>query len=47
MEKAILLERVADIVMEQWHNERKTYISDESERLIRTAAKCLREAIKK
>ena len=43
----ILLESVADIVMEQWHNERKTYISDESERLITTAAKRLREAIKK
>ena len=41
-----LLERVADILFEQWHNERKTNISSESERAIRTAVKLLREAIK-
>ena len=35
----ILLERVADIFSEQWYNERKTNISNESERVIRTAAK--------
>ena len=41
----ILLERVADILSEQWYNERKTNISDESERVIRTAAKLVRGAI--
>ena len=42
----ILLERITDILSEQWHSERKTNISDESERVIRTATKVLREAIK-
>ena len=43
----ILLERVADILSEQWYNERNTNICDESELVIRTAAKLLREVIKK
>ena len=43
----ILLEKVADILSEQWYNERKTNLFDKSKRVIRTAAKRLREAIKK
>ena len=43
----ILLEKVADILPEQWYNERKTNLFDKSKRVIRTAAKRLREAIKK
>ena len=43
----ILLEKVADILPEQWYNERKTNLFDKSKRVIRTAAKLLREAIKK
>ena len=43
----ILLEKVADILPEQWYNERKTNVFDKSKRVIRTAAKLLREAIKK
>ena len=43
----ILLEKVADILSEQWYNERKTNLFDKSKRVIRTAAKLLREAIKK
>ena len=43
----IFLEIVADILSEQWYNERTKNISDESERVIRTAVKLLREAIKK
>ena len=43
----IFLEIVADILSEQWYNERTTNISDELERVIRTAVKLLREAIKK
>ena len=43
----ILLEKVADILSEQWYNERKTNLFDKSKRVIRTAAKSLREAIKK
>ena len=43
----ILLDRVADILSERWYNERKTNIFDESERVIRTVAKLLKEAIKK
>ena len=31
----ILLERVADILSEQWYNERKTNVSDEPERVIK------------
>ena len=42
-----LLERVADILSERWYNERKKNILDESERVIRTVAKLLREAIEK
>ena len=42
----ILLERITYILSEQWHSERKTNISEESERVIRTATKVLREAIK-
>ena len=42
-----LLERVADILSERWYDERKTNILDESERVIRTVAKLLREAIEK
>ena len=43
----IFLEIVADILSEQWYNERTKNISDELERVIRTAVKLLREAIKK
>ena len=43
----ILLEKIADILSEQWYNERKTNLFDKSKRVIRTAAKLLREAIKK
>ena len=43
----ILLEKVADILSEQWYNERKTNLFDKSKRVIRTDAKLLREAIKK
>ena len=35
----ISLERVADFLSEQWYNERKTKISNESERVARNAAK--------
>ena len=42
-----LLERVADILSKRWYNERKKNILDESERVIRTVAKLLREAIEK
>ena len=42
----ILLERVADILSEQWYNERKTNIFNESERVIKTAAKLITKAIK-
>ena len=42
----VLLGRVADILSEQWYSERKTNKSDKSERVIRTAVKRLREAIK-
>lgn len=37
----IFLETVADILSEQWYNERTKNISDELERVIRTAAKLL------
>ena len=43
----ILLEKVADILSEQWYNERKTNLFDKSKRAVRTAAKRLREVIKK
>ena len=42
----ILLKRIANILSEQWNNDRKTNISDELERVIRTAVKLLKEAIK-
>lgn len=42
----ILLERVEDISSKQWYNEGTANVSDESEHVIRTAAKILREGIK-
>ena len=42
----IWLER-EDILCERWYNERKTNIFNESERVVRTVAKLLREAIEK
>ena len=42
----IWLERV-DIPCERWYNERKTNIFNELERVVRTVAKLLREAIEK
>ena len=42
----IWLERV-DILCERWYNERNTNIFNELERVVRTVAKLLREAIEK
>ena len=42
----ILLDRVGDILSEKWYEERKTNLTVESERIVITAAKLLKDTIK-
>ena len=42
-----VLGRVSDILSEKWYKEqRKENVNDESERIVKTAAKLIKEAIK-